>query len=83
MIKQETTMVSKSVFSSVTFWGSVTALVAALAPGVFVKLGYDAPTVASYIVSAIGFGVTVYGRITATQAVTLTGGTPAAPLAGK
>jgi hypothetical protein len=69
-------MVSKSIFSSVTFWGAITSLVAALCPVVFVKLGFDAPTVAAYITSAIGFAITVYGRFTATQTVTLKGGEP-------
>lgn len=78
-------MVSKSIFQSVTFWGSVTALVASLAPSVFVKLGYSPQTVAADIVAGIGFIITVYGRFTAKQQVTLAGGIvtptpPAAPL---
>jgi hypothetical protein len=67
-------LVSKSIFQSVTFWGAVTSLIAMLAPELFVKLGYDPQTVAADIVAGIGFIVTLYGRFTAKQLVTLGGG---------
>jgi hypothetical protein len=67
-------MVSKSIFSSVTFWGAVTSLIAMVAPAVFVKLGYSPQTVAAELTAIFGFVVTVYGRMTATQVVTLKGG---------
>jgi hypothetical protein len=66
-------MNTKSIFSSVTFWGSVTSMVALFFPKLFTALGWDPQTTASYIVGAIGFAVTAYGRLRATQPVTLTG----------
>ena len=66
-------MPTKSIFTSLTFWGSFTALVSAFAPKVFVVLGMDPQTVASGIVSVIGFVLTVWGRFRAKQPVTLTG----------
>jgi len=76
-------MNTKSIFSSVTFWGSVTSIVSLFFPKVFAALGWDPQTTASYIVGAIGFVITVYGRFTATKAVTLTGAPSAAPPLGK
>jgi hypothetical protein len=71
---------AKSIFQSLTFWGAITSLIAAMAPGVFTKLGYDAPTVAAGIVTGVGFIITIYGRLTAKQAVTLTGGPVVPPV---
>lgn len=66
-------MTPKSIFTSVTFWGAVTTLIGSFAPQVFVWLGHDPTTVAAYATSAVGFAITVYGRMRATQPVTLTG----------
>lgn len=70
---------AKSIFQSTTFWGSIVALFAQLAPHVFTNLfGSASQTqVVAGILSVIGFGVTVYGRFTAKQVVTLTGKMPA------
>lgn len=66
-------MPTKSIFQSVTFWGSVISVVALFFPKLFVALGMDPQTVASDIVGGIGFAVTVWGRLRATQPVTVTG----------
>lgn len=63
----------KSILSSLTFWGSLLAFVGALFPQVFVYLGHDPASSASWIVSAVGFVIAVIGRIRANQPVTLTG----------
>ena len=66
---------AKSIFSSTTFWGSVVSLVSMLAPHVYANIVGSATqtTVVATIVGVIGFLITVYGRFTATQPVTLTG----------
>jgi hypothetical protein len=46
------------------------------APKVFVLLGASPETVATQIVAVVGFIITVYGRLKATQRVTLTGAPP-------
>ena len=71
---------AKSIFSSTTFWGSVVSLIAILAPHIYANIAGSASqtTVVSTIVAIIGFGVTVYGRFTAKQVVTLTGANPPA-----
>lgn len=63
----------KSIFKSLTFWGAVTTLVGQFAPKLMAAIGYDPGVVAAYIVSGIGFVVTVIGRLRATQQVSLTG----------
>jgi energy-converting hydrogenase Eha subunit C len=65
----------KSIFSSTTFWGSIVSLVAMLAPHIYANIAGSASqtAVVSTIVAVVGFVVTVYGRFTATQKVTLTG----------
>jgi hypothetical protein len=70
-------MVTKSIFVSTTFWGSVVSLFAMLAPKVFTNIvGTNSQaTVVTTIVGIIGFLVTVYGRFKATTPVSLTGGT--------
>lgn len=62
----------KSIFSSTTFWGAVVSLAATLVPGLLgiIGVGADAAGQASlvaHIVQIVGFAVTVYGRLTATQ----------------
>ena len=76
-------MNTKSIFQSITFWGSVTSIVSLFFPKVFTALGWDPQTTASYIVGAIGFVITVVGRLRATQTVTLTGSPSATPTLGK
>jgi hypothetical protein len=70
-------MPTKSIFTSVTFWGSITSLLAMFFPKIFTALGWDPQTTASYVVAAIGFVITVIGRFRASTQppVTLTGGT--------
>jgi len=66
----------KSIFSSVTFWGSILTAFGIAAPSVAAKLGItsaNSATIAQWIVGAAGTVVTIYGRFTATQAVSLTG----------
>lgn len=72
---------AKSIFQSTTFWGSVVSLGAQLAPHIYANIAGSASQtqVVATIVSVIGFGVTVYGRFTAKQVVTLTGKLPAVP----
>jgi hypothetical protein len=74
------TLPAKSIFASTTFWGSIVALVAQLAPHIFTNLAGTASqaTVVTTVVGVIGFAVTVYGRFTATQPVTVTGSAPKA-----
>lgn len=64
---------TKSLFTSVTFWGSVVSLLALFQPKLFVALGVQPSAVAVYIQGAVGFGITAWGRLRATKAVTLTG----------
>jgi|HubBroStandDraft_3_1064219.scaffolds.fasta_scaffold56843_4 hypothetical protein len=71
----------KSIFASTTFWGAVVSLIAVAFPAFFAALGVttDAATqaaIAAHIVSGIGFMVTVYGRLTAKQPVSITGAQP-------
>lgn len=78
---------SKSIFQSTTFWGAVMTALAMSFPTIFTKLNIttaNTATIAQYIVQAIGFVITVYGRFTAKQVVTLTGGPmpPAVPASG-
>lgn len=63
----------KSLFSSLTFWGSGLAFLATLMPQIFAYLGHDPASTATWIVGAIGFVTAVIGRIRASQKVTLTG----------
>lgn len=63
----------KSIFKSITFWGAVTTLVGQFAPKFMAALGSDPSVVAQYVVTAIGFVVTVIGRLRATQPVSFTG----------
>lgn len=66
----------KSIFSSVTFWGAVLTLAVTAVPSVsaaFNLTSANTAIVATHIVQVIGFGITVYGRLTATKQVTLTG----------
>jgi hypothetical protein len=80
---------AKSIFSSTTFWGSIVSLLALLAPHVYTNLAGNASqtVVVSTIVGVVGFLVTVYGRFTAKQVVTLAGGpvssSPSVPLVNK
>ncbi len=67
---------SKSIFTSTTFWGALLSLVASVAPRVLHNIigTADYPTVAAIAASVATFLITVYGRFTAKQVVTLTGG---------
>ena len=74
----------KSIFSSTTFWGSVVALLATLVPAAFTLVGLttDASgqaTLVAHILSYVGFAMAVYGRMTATQPVSLLGKALVAP----
>jgi hypothetical protein len=75
-------MGTKSIFASKVFWGSVMSLLALFFPGLFKALGWSPAHAASYIVGAIGFAFTVYGRLVATKTVTLTGAPSSAPPLG-
>jgi hypothetical protein len=75
---------SKSIFTSVTFWGAVVSVFAQAVPTIAAKLGVtsgNSLAIAGDITTAIGFIITVYGRFTANQTVTLTGG-PSTPSSG-
>ena len=67
---------AKSIFQSTTFWGAVLSLFSQFAPHIYANLfgGASQATIVGDIMTGIGFLVTVYGRFTAKQAVTLTGG---------
>jgi fumarate reductase subunit D len=77
----------KSIFTSVTFWGTVLAAFSTLFPTIYAKLGItDQAAVASqivavvsHIISGISYVIIVYGRFRATKHVTLTGNPPAVP----
>jgi hypothetical protein len=71
---------AKSIFSSTTFWGAVVSLFGVLAPGIYAKLfsGTAQTTIVTDIMTGIGFIMTIYGRFTAKQVVTLTGANPPA-----
>ncbi len=69
---------TKSILQSVTFWGSVVSLLALFQPKLFLALGAQPSDVAVYIQAAVGFGITAWGRLRATQPVTITG-TPKNP----
>ena len=64
---------TKSIFSSLTFWGAVLTVLGQFEPKVFTAIGADPNVVAQYITTAVGFAITVYGRWRASTAVTLTG----------
>lgn len=64
---------TKSALSSITVWGAIAALLSAFFPVLFTWIGASPDAAATYVVSLIAFGVTVYGRIRATQTVTVTG----------
>ena len=75
---------TKSILQSTTFWGAIIALLGTVAPHIYANLFGSASqtVVVSGIVSVVGFIITVYGRFTAKQVVTLTGGpTPPAKTA--
>lgn len=78
------TVISKSIFQSVTFWGSVLTALAMAIPSVAAKFGLttgNAAVDAQYIVQAIGVILTIYGRFTAKQVVTVSGGPVVPPKA--
>lgn len=79
------TAYAKSIFQSTTFWGSVVSLVSVLFPKFFSTLFGTASQTAIVgdIMTGIGFVMTVYGRFTAKQVVTLAGGAPPSPTAMK
>ncbi len=68
---------AKSIFQSVTFWGAALTAFAIALPSISAKFGIttaNTAVVAQYIVQAVGVVITIYGRFTAKQVVTLTGG---------
>jgi hypothetical protein len=67
---------AKSIFQSQTFWGAVISLYSVLAPGIYAKFFGATPqlTIVGDILTGIGFIWTVWGRLTAKQVVSLTGG---------
>jgi uncharacterized membrane protein len=68
---------SKSVFASTTFWAAFIGAIAMLIPTIAGKVGVtstNVPIIAQYIVQGLSFIGVVYGRFTAKQTVTLTGG---------
>jgi hypothetical protein len=75
---------AKSIFQSTTFWGAVVSLFFTFAPSLYGKL-FGATTSQAVVVSdvlvGVGFIVTVWGRFTAKQTVTLTG-SPTSGIAG-
>ena len=65
---------TKSLFTSKTFWGAVITALSGAFPHFSSLLGItDVNSVANNIVTGIGFLFTVYGRISATAPVTITG----------
>lgn len=66
-------MNTKSIFTSVTFWGAVTSLASVFFPKLLTAFGVTAPTAATDITMGVGFLITVYGRLRATQVATVTG----------
>jgi len=72
---------AKSIFSSVTFWGAVLTALAIAVPSLTAKFGLTTQNVstdATWIVGAISTVITIYGRFTSKQVVTLTGANPPA-----
>lgn len=69
----------KSIFTSVTFWGSAIAAIALAFPALSAKFGIttaNTAVAAQYITQFFGFVIAVYGRFNATKVVTLTGRAP-------
>jgi hypothetical protein len=67
---------AKSIFASVTFWGSVLTALAIAFPATSAKFGLTSSNTAAdaqWIVGAIGTVVTIYGRLRASQPATITG----------
>jgi hypothetical protein len=73
---------SKSIFKSTTFWGAILTALAIAVPTLTAKFGLTSANVstdAQWIVGAITTVITIYGRFTASQPVTLTGGSIVPP----
>lgn len=69
----------KSIFTSVTFWGALITMCAALFPTIFVAIGLDPNSSAIYaqkIVAGIGTAIAIWGRLRARQVATVTGAPP-------
>jgi hypothetical protein len=69
---------TKSILLSKTFWGALLALIASVDPSLYSKIlmwiGINDPTLlASKIIGLFGAMFAIYGRMAATQLVTLTG----------
>lgn len=63
---------SKSIFTSVTFWGAVLSFLIPVLTPTLQKYSVpvpDAASLAAKLVSFITFAVTIYGRLRATQPV--------------
>lgn len=66
----------KSIFQSVTFWGSAITAFAIALPSVAAKLGIttaNTAAIAQWIIGAAGTVIAIYGRFSAKQSVSLTG----------
>lgn len=69
---------TKPIYLSVTFYGTVLMAFGALSPKLYAALGITDPgAAAQIIVTAVGWGIAVYGRLRARKIVTLTGKSPA------
>ena len=75
---------SKSIFKSTTFWSAAIGALTMLFPTLAAKFGITTDSVANiaqHIVLGLSTIGVIYGRFTATQTVTLTGGAPPSPTA--
>jgi uncharacterized membrane protein len=69
-------MPTKSIFTSVTFYGAVISLLGIVAPKISTALGIttaNSAAIAQEAVAVVGFLITLWGRVRATTKVTLTG----------
>jgi uncharacterized membrane protein len=71
---------NKSIFVSKTFWFAVLTALSGMFPSYAQLLGiHDVSAVANNIVTGITMLLTIWGRFTATQVTTLSGGPSASP----
>jgi hypothetical protein len=65
---------TKSIFTSVTFYGTVLMALGAISPKLYAALGITDPGAAAQIlVTLVGWGIAVYGRLRAKKLATITG----------